>query len=203
MKKLLLLCLTLLIQQLSLLRAQILVPEDVQAPEGDILLQSSEGRLWMVSKIGENSGISTFSVSAKSGTTWNRYGSFKVLAQQNSKFILFHDIEVFNNKVYLVGDFAVPGSSNNCMLSYDLKNNQNGSWKSEFPFSAASLSPVITSMAICQNTLYLGGIFGKAGNLECNNIPILCCSNLKSVRMWAQMGEYVPWMQIVLPPCFM
>lgn len=170
MKKLLLLCLTMLIQQLSLLRAQILVPEDAQAPEGAIVLQSSEGRLWMVSKIGESGGISTFSVSAKSGGTWKRYGSFKALTQQNSKFILFHDIEVFNNKVYLVGDFAVPGSSNNCLIAYDLNNNQNGTWKSEFSFSAAGLSPVITSLAICQNTLYLGGIFGKAGNLECNNM---------------------------------
>lgn len=170
MKKLLLLCFTLLAHHMCMLQAQILVPEDVQAPEGATVLQSSEGRLWMVSKIGESNGISTFSVSAKSGTTWNRYGSFKAAVQQNSKFIIFHDIEIFNNKAFLAGDFTIPGSNNNCLISYDLSNNQNGSWKSEAPFSAAGLPPVITSLAVCQNTLYLGGVFGKVGNLECNNM---------------------------------
>lgn len=170
MKKLLLFCFALLSQYLCELQAQILVPEDVQAPEGATILQSSEGKLWMVSKIGELNGVATYSVAAKTGGSWSRYGSFKAVVQQNAKQILFHDIEVFNNKVFLAGDFGIPGTSNNCLLSYDLTNNQNGNWKSEAPFSIAGLSPVITSLAICQNTLYLGGLFGKAGNLECNNL---------------------------------
>lgn len=151
-------------------KAQILVPEDLQTVENTSLLHTTDGKLWSVSRINENSGTSLYAVSAKAGNSWKRFGSFKAVMQSGSKAITFTDIEVFADVIYLSGDFGIPGTKNNCLITFNLGNNPNAQWKAEYTFTANNNHPMVSSLALAEDHLYIAGNFEKLGNLETNHL---------------------------------
>lgn len=153
----------------SNINAQILVQEDIQSTENAALLHTTDGKLFTVTKISEDNGVSYFAVSAKVGNAWKRYGAFKALPLDGNKNIEFTDIEVFADKIYLSGNFMVPGTKTNCLLTLSLASNPDFQWKAEYEF-ISNTKPQVNALALAEDKLFIAGNFTKIGSLECNNL---------------------------------
>ncbi|MBS3915718.1 MAG: T9SS type A sorting domain-containing protein [Bacteroidetes bacterium] len=173
------------------LKSQILIPEELQAASNLTLLQSAGNRLWVVQPVAENSGVITYSLAYKLSGVWKRLPAFKLVAQINSKSIEFTDIELYNNRIYLSGNFTDPNTKNNCLMVFDITTQ---TWHSDRLYYAGGGSTVttITSLTLANDALFMGGNFIMAGATKANFLAKIIKNDLFPVKIKTSVGANAP-----------
>lgn len=157
-------------------KAQILIPEELPFLTEPALMRSKNNKMWVIHFVRMYQGFFVYSVSSKSGNSWQNY-PLLTLAAAGGKAPKFSDIVVFNNKIYVSGMFGFPFSNKNCIATLEIGA---GNWTSSFEFFLNGGVPSVNSMAIADNRLFVGGLFQKSNGIECLNMAQISKINVVS-----------------------
>lgn len=178
--------------------AQALIPEDLPYNKQVVLLKVKSSKLWCVQLWAESSEGASFLVSFRSAGTWKPLPLIRLGRSQN-KLVQIHDIEALGSRIYLGGNFIIPGTTKNCLTYFD---QLSGTWKSDLEFSLvpplAGIAPAVHALYTHNNILYTGGFFHKIGALECQHLARIDLKGfaVKNIRNNGNVGASGPVSQI-------
>lgn len=161
---LLLLFLGFLSESVSLL-AQAPVAEPLPFGKETVLLRFKSQKLWCIQIWESGTGQQSFLVSFKADNRWKSLPLLKL--KTGNKRIRIQDIEQFGGRIYVAGDFNIPGTSRYGLVYLDLTTY---TWKTDAELTLTGQFPVVNSLLNHNGVLYLGGQFMKYGNTECLNL---------------------------------
>lgn len=166
-------------------KAQILVPEELSVAGDVLLMKNKASKLWLIQALPAIGNNRPISVSYKSGNNWNRLPLLYLAVQANSKGIRVTDIDLYGGRVYISGDFTLSGKARNCLVYFET---QNGLWNGDHFFTSIAPPPVVNSLAVLDNALYMGGQFGKVNNTECANLARMDKTTTTPVKILNAIG---------------
>lgn len=147
------------------LSAQAPVAEPLPLGKDALLLKSKNQKLWCVQLWQAGALESTFLVSYKLENKWKSLPILKLKA--GNKKIRINDVEVLGSRIYLGGDFNVPGTTRHGLIYFDLNTY---TWKSDSELTLTGNTPVVNSLFNQNGIMYVGGSFNKSGIIECQNL---------------------------------